>query len=146
MLILLFPLSKVDRRELINCFICLSTPKSFLHLKLKGSCQKILKCGIAWNELMKPKPSLVGKLRKAGGIHSGSEVETTKTVSGPPSQVLPSGVSWEFLSGFQETGAPLRDSLLLSLLPSQLSSTPGPQRALGLLGNGKWLLLNCSRL
>lgn len=88
---------------------------------------------------LKPKPCLVGKRRKAGGIHSGSEVEPTKRASGPPSQVLPSGVSQEFLSGFQETGAPLRDSPL-SLPPSQLSSTPGlhtwAPESLG--ASGKW--------
>lgn len=124
MLNLLFPLSKVDRRELISCFICLSTLKSFLPLKLKGSCQKTLKCGTAWNELVKPKPCLVGKLRKAGGIRSGSEVEPTKEWVDLPARFCPASRRQEL---------PLDSPL--SLPPSQLSSTPGPQRALGLLGN-----------
>lgn len=135
MLNLLFPLSKVDRRELISCFICLSTLKSFLPLKLKGSCQKTLKCGTAWNELVKPKPCLVGKLRKAGGIRSGSEVEPTKEWVDLPARFCPASRRQEL---------PLRLSAVTPALPAVLHTwAPESSRA---SGKWKWLLLNCSRL
>lgn len=149
MLILLFPLSNVDRRKLISCFICLSTLKSFFSPKIKRLVSENTKMwdSLKWTSWSQSRVWWGnGGRQEASILAQGSQQKEWVDL---PARFCPVVFPRSFSVASRRQALPLGTLLCHSHPPScppHLGSTLGPQRASGLLGNGKWLLLNCSRL